>query len=328
MKVSYKWLQSFFEENTLPSADKVADTLLMHSFEIESVEKINEDVVIDVDVLPNRAHDCLSHQGIAKEVSVLLDIPLKRDRYFLKSEIKNNDEKMMVSIENDRCRRYMGCIVNNIEIKESPKWLQDLLEAVGGRSINNIVDATNFVMFDLGNPVHAFDKDKINGGISVRLGEKGESIKTVGRTEVNIDIDDSMLLIADRNGPMAMAGIKGGIRASVSDKTTSLIVEVANFEPISTRKTRQKIGIQTDSSKRFENDLPQGIAPNALDSVLKLIIEIAGTSETTVGEIFDYYPKKIENRIVSLSFTKTNSLIGINGLVFVSVLLFCLFKSN
>ena len=169
MKVSHEWLQSFFDEK-LSSPEEVAEALTFGSFEIEGIEQVGNDSVIDIDVLPNRASDCLSHRGIAKEISVLMGKAMTRDP--LKEEVpklspKTEDFSVTISDAN-RCSFYGAAVIRGIKIGPSPEWLQKRLEAVGQKSINNIVDATNYVMFELGTPLHAFDSGRISTSIGVR----------------------------------------------------------------------------------------------------------------------------------------------------------------
>jgi phenylalanyl-tRNA synthetase beta chain len=313
MKVSYNWLQHHFTDK-LPSIEEMDSVIALQAFETEGIEEIGDDKILDIDVLPNRAHDCLSHRGIATEFAGLSGLKLKSfdERYFYDKEPAKSDLVPSVTIENtDQCRRYMGRIIENIKVAESPQWLKDRIETLGQRSINNVVDATNYVMFDTGNPIHAFDMDKVtDGGIVVRNAQDGEMITTLGRDQIEAELDDSMLVIADSEGALAIAGIKGGKKAEVDDKTVNLILEVANFEPLSTRKTRQKTGITTDSSKRFENELSPELVTEAMDAITKMVIEVASTDDTKVGDIVDEYPNPVSPWTVSVSTEHTNRLLG------------------
>ena len=315
MKVSYNWLQHHFADK-LPSIEEMDAVIALQAFETEGIEEVGNDKILDIDVLPNRAHDCLSHCGIATEFAGLSGLKLKSfdDRYFYEKEPQKSDLVPSVTIENtDQCRRYMGRIIENIKVAESPQWLKDRMEALGQRSINNIVDATNYVMFDTGNPIHAFDMDKVaDKGIIVRNAQNGEMITTLGRDQIEAELDDSMLVIADSEGALAVAGIKGGKKAEVDNSTTNVILEVANFEPLSTRKTRQKINIATDSSKRFENELSPELVVEAMDAITKMIIEVASTDETRIGEIVDEYPNPGSLWTVSVSVEHANRLLGTN----------------
>ena len=183
MKVSYNWLNEYFDKK-LPEVKKAAEILTMNSCEVDGVERVDADYVLDVKVLPNMAHNCLCHRGIAKEFSALLDLPMKQYSRDIKSSerpIGESQTKLTVKIENYKdCRRYVGRVIENIEIAPSPDWLRKRLEILGQRSINNLVDATNFVMLELGQPMHVFDADKITGSvIEVRRAKSGDEMCTL-----------------------------------------------------------------------------------------------------------------------------------------------------
>lgn len=305
MLISKKWLQTYFDTE-LPSAQKIADTLLLHSFEIEGLSEINGDQIIDIDVLPNRAHDCLSYEGVAKELSGLLDISLRDVRYGSVPEQNNSRKDIVVSVHilnQDQCTRYATSLVENIEIKESPEWLKNRLKSMGQKTINNLVDATNYVMFDMGQPMHVFDADKVVGGITVRNAELGETMTTLSGEE--LDLLETDLVIADDKGILALAGVKGGVRAEVTVDTKNIIIESAHFNPITTRKTARRVKIFTDSSKRFENGITAEKVFPALKAMRSLVYELASTDETVFSDITDVYPN-IEQEF-QLTFTREHT---------------------
>ena len=313
MLISYNWLQTYFD-TTLPSPEEIEEKLTFHSFEIEGVEKVGDDSVIDIDVLPNRAHDCLSHRGIAKELSVLFNTPLKEDVFRGEGKELKQSELLSVDIDNSLlCRRYMGVVIQGIKVGPSPCWLIEHLEAIGQKSINNIVDATNYVMFSLGQPLHAFDSAKLEQkdgkyNILVREAKKGEKITVLSGDEY--ELTDSNLLIVDGNtdGPVGIAGVKGGNVAEVDENTTDMIIESANFNPAHTRKTSQYLKLRTDASTRFENELSPEVAYYGLTEVVKLIQELA---EGKVEGYVDEYPlrKSIEYK-KGVSVEEINKLLG------------------
>jgi len=149
MKVSYNWLQNYFEEK-LPEPEKISEGIIFHSFEIEEIEEIEDDTIFDIKILPDRAHDCLSHWGIAKEISAIFDLKIKDEKCKI---FEPKSTQLDIEIKDEKCLRYMGRAVKNIKVGESPAWLKKRLNAIGQKSINNIVDAANFVMFDLGQPI-------------------------------------------------------------------------------------------------------------------------------------------------------------------------------
>jgi len=317
MKVSYNWLQNYFEES-LPGPEKISEGIIFHAFEVEDQEETGSDTVFDVKILPDRAHDCLSHFGIAKEISAIFDLEIsfpngfskivlsKQPSSLIRSHTIKNNTSLEVKIENDKCLRYMGRIIRNIKIEESPEWLKDKLNSIGQKPINNIVDAANFIMFDLGQPIHLFDLDKlINPKLIIRNGRIGERIITLDKKEV--DLDDSILIIADENKPLAIAGIKGGVNAEVDKNTKNIVIEVANFNSIATRKTARKINILTDAVKRYENEISPELCSVSMDEITNLIYSLAGGE---IEEIIDIYPKKAEQKVISISVDYINKRLG------------------
>ncbi|MCR4284308.1 MAG: phenylalanine--tRNA ligase beta subunit-related protein [Parcubacteria group bacterium] len=304
MIVSYKWLQSYFSKD-IPKPEKLANLLTMHSLEVESVEKKKGDYIIDINVTPNRAHDSLSHLGIAREISAIVGLKLKTEKLKIKSYKLKIDFDIDVK-ELSLCRRYAGVMIEGVRVKLSPKWLKDRLEAIGQKSINNVVDILNFVMFDVGQPMHAFDADKISGSVVVRKAKNGEKITTLDNQD--IELDENILIIADENGPLALAGIKGGKRAEVGSETKNIILEAANFEPINTRKTSRRVGIRNDSSVRFENEISLNLAGQALEKATSLILKEVGGKSSAVK---DFYPRKVSQYKLGLHPKDVSSLLGL-----------------
>jgi len=322
MIVSYKWLQTYFDKE-LPKPEELEEVLTLGAFEVENIEKVNDDYILDIDVLPNRAHDCLSHRGIAKEIALLFGLSIKehlRKRSDLgekrsdgkRSDLEEQARGNSLSVENKEqglCRRYVGRRINGVKVAQSPDWLKERLKVIGQKSINNIVDATNYVMFDVGQPLHAFDGDKVEGGIVVRLAKKGEKIVTLSGDEV--ELDENMLIIADEKDPLAIAGVKGGKKAEVDENTTNLILESANFASVNVRKTSRRLNILTDSSKRFENEISPEVAKWGMEEVSALIVDIAGGDGTKVGEIIDVYPMVANSYKVGVSLEEINKILGV-----------------
>jgi phenylalanyl-tRNA synthetase beta chain len=327
MKVSYNWLNEYFS-GMAPASEKVEKLLTMHSMEVEESEKIGNDIVLNVKTLPNNNHSCLCHRGIAREIGTIANIkPNLYSREFKLISVSKTSKNLSVKIDlpaqaggGKLCRRYIGRVIENIKVDSSPAWLKEKLEVLGQRSINNIVDATNFVMLEIGQPMHAFDADKMRNirgqdaennavEIVVRNAKKGEKIVTLDKKEV--DLDENVLLITDGANPLAIAGIKGGNFAELEINTKNIILESANFDPILVRKTAQKIKIQTDASKRYENDLTPELSGEAMDILSSLIVEIAGTKDTKVGEVIDTYPNRAEKIKLGISSNEASSIIGV-----------------
>jgi phenylalanyl-tRNA synthetase beta chain len=306
MKISYNWLQNYFEEK-LSEPEKLAEGIIFHSFEVESLDKLGTgkkgDWIFEIKVLPDRAHDCLSHFGIAKEISAIFNLKLKEKEY------KNFEPKptdLKIEIQDKKCLRYMGRIVRNIKIGSSPDWLKEKLEVIGQKSTNNIVDAANFVMFDLGQPIHCFDLDKLeNSKIIIRNAKKGEKITTLDKKEVSLD--ESVLVIADQKDVLAIAGIKGGMKAEVDSSTKNILIEVANFDAISTRKTSKKINILTDAVKRYENEISPELCDQTMKEITNLVFKLSGGE---VEDIVDFYLIKPEQKSVFVSVLYINKRLG------------------
>ena len=305
MLISYNWLKQYLPE--IPTPEKLADIFNYHICEVETIEKKNDDTVLDIKILPNRAHDLLSHQGIARELASLLDIqfidPIPKYKI-----LKSHPTKLIKTIESPKCRRYMGRVIRNIKVGPAPEWMVKYLESVGQRSINNIVDATNIVMFDCGQPTHVFDLAKVKDlKLKVRNAEDGEKMTLLGGEEKTLD--NTMMVIADDYGhTLDIAGIKGGKYAELTPETTDIILEAANFDPVSVRKTAQALNIVTDAKKRFENDLSPTLDPLGILELSALIFEMC--PKAMFEDIVDVYPKEQEERKLLFSAQKISSILG------------------
>ena len=308
MKISYNWLQNYFEEK-LPEPEVLSEGIIFHSFEVEEMEKVENDTIFEIKVLPDRAHDCLSHFGIAKDISAIFDLKMKEKVY---KTFEQKETDLDIKIENDKCIRYMGRVVRNIKVSESPDWLKERLRVIGQKSINNIVDAANFVMFDLGQPIHCFDLDKLESHkIIVRNGKVGEKIITLDKKEINLD--ESILVIADELSPLALAGIKGGTKAEVDSNTKNIVIEVANFNPTTTRKTARKINILTDAVKRYENEISPELCSITMDAITDMIFTLASgpaCAGMEVLDIVDVYTKKPTQKNIFISVDYINKRLG------------------
>ena len=320
MIFSYNWLQSFFDKR-LPNPKKLGELLTLHSFEVQKIEKKENDWVFDIDITPNRV-DCFSHLGIAKECGAILNSKLKTQKSKPQPKTKNLDIKNFITIEvksKTDCPRYTGKVILGVKVKPSPKWLKERLISCGVLPINNIVDATNYVMLELGQPLHAFDLDKIKGEnaksqipnnvkkIIIRRARKGEKIEALD--DKTYILNENILVIADKEGPIAIAGIKGGKKAQISEETQNIFIESANFDPILIRKGQRALKLKTDASLRFEHGLDPNMTEMALLRVTSLIQEIAG-GKVLAGEV-DYYPQKVKPWTVNLNIKKLQKVLGI-----------------
>lgn len=312
MKVSHEWLKEIYGD-TLPPASEIEDLLTFHSFEIEGVEKVGNHEVIDVDILPNRSSDCLCHRGIAREIATLTGDSLKNDPLASSVDLTPVTDKVTVSIEDTTaCRRFCAALLTNIKVGESPKWLRERLEAVGQRSINNVVDATNYVMLSLGQPLHAYDAETFphqdTWKFVVRFAQEGEKVVALSDEEYALDPRVQLIVEGEGDTAVGIAGIKGGKKAEVTSGTTTIILEAANFDGAVTRKASQALRLPTDASKRFENEVPREVTPYALKEVVRILEDIAGA--TCEGYV-DTYPNKAIATPVQVTLSKINALLGL-----------------
>ena len=255
MIVSYKWLQRYFD-TVLPVPEELAEKLTFGAFEIEGIEKKGDDTMIDVKVLPDRACYALSHRGIAKEISTLFGLEMRDPLRASYPELMPKTKEISINNEDDKCTPYYAAaLIKGVKIAPSPVWLKEHLESVGQKSINNIVDATNFVMLDIGTPLHAFDSDKFSGQIGVRAAKDGEKIILLGGQEKTLTKEMTVITDMKADKPIAIAGVKGGMHAELTSATTNVVLEAAKFDPTRTRKTAAALSLKTDASKRFENNI-------------------------------------------------------------------------
>jgi phenylalanyl-tRNA synthetase beta chain len=305
MKISHHWLQTYFDAK-IPTAEKMAELFPFHFSEVESMEKVGDDTVFDIKVLPDRAHYALCHQGIAGEISALTQIPLK-NRFV--DEIKaDTGEKINIKIiDTNFCRRMVSRIIEIPEMGKSPEWLRTALEAVGQRSINPIVDLTNYVMLDIGQPLHAFDADKVEGDVVVRMAKEGEQIVLLNDKEVTLSASDGV--IADTRGPLDIAGIKGGKRAEISTSTNRIFMVSDTFHPAAIRKTSTKYDSRNEASKRFENEITPEMAIHGMNNVSALIKEMF--PEAKFGPIFDDYPNPVQPKSITAKVSDIKRTIGV-----------------
>ncbi len=287
--------------------DLVSGTPLSKVFEIE------KDEVFEIGLTPNRA-DAMSHLGVARDLRAGLiqnDIKLELiSPSVSKFYIDNRTLKIDVIVEDSiKAPRYMGVTISNIKVEDSPNWLKNKLKAIGLSPINNVVDVTNYVLHDLGQPLHAFDTSKIKGDkIIVKTLPTGTKFTTLDEVERELHEEDLMICDGEEN-PMCIGGVFGGINSGVTADTTSIFLESAYFDPISIRKSSKRHLLNTDASFRFERGIDPSITEDALKRASNLIAEIAGGKVSS--EIVDLYPVKFEDFQVFLSFERLDKLIGV-----------------
>ena len=306
MIISYNWLKSYIP--SIPNESEIANLVTFQICEIESVEKLESgDTIFDLKILPDRAHDLLSHQGVAREIASLLGVEFKLPEYKLPNSLKTN---LQIEIQTPSCRRYMGRIVRNIKVGPSPEWVVKHLESVGQRSINNIVDATNIVLFDCGQPIHAFNLSKLaSEKIIVKNAKEGEELSLVGSEKLNAKLKESDIVITDDVKSLAVAGVKGGLDSGISDTATDILIEVASFDAVSVRKTARRLGIQTDASKRYENDLSATLCEFAMREISALVVEMCPNA--SFEEVVDIYKDVKVIRKISFGVDYISKVLGI-----------------
>jgi phenylalanyl-tRNA synthetase beta chain len=265
------------------------------------------DTVFELDLTPNRP-DCLSVIGIAREIAIIQNSPLKYPDYAIEDKADAIHQLTSVKIEApDHCPRYAARLVDNVKVAASPFWLQNRLLSVGQRPINNIVDITNFVMLETGQPLHAFNFDNLaDNRIVVRLAAENEKFITLDDKERTLE--SQMLMICDGEKAVGLAGVMGGLNSEIQEDTTRVLIEGAYFNPVSIRRTAKKLGLNTDASHRFERGVdPQGCA-RAVNRAAKLMVAI-GDGTLTDG-IIDEYPSQQTVKSVELGVKRTNRLLG------------------
>lgn len=324
MKFSYNWLKEIARFKETPSA--LAEFLTLNAFEVESIEKVGSDHVLDVNILPNRVADAASHVGMAREIAALKHIRIKNHELRIKEhDAQKTSAYLRINIENPKdCPRYTARVMKGVRVKESPAWLRSRLQVCGLQPINNLVDAANYVMLELGQPLHVFDFEKLSGAVSretrstrdttraivVRRAKKGERITTLD--DKTYDLTPEILVITDQEKPIAIAGVKGGKDSGVSENTTTVILESANFSPALIHRASQKLNLRTDASYRFSHGLDPNQTEAAVDLLAALIQEIAGG--TILKGRVDAYQKKIRPQRVLYHPSYAERLIGITML--------------
>jgi phenylalanyl-tRNA synthetase beta chain len=305
MKISVNWLKEFVKIESSPR--QLKSDLTMIGLNTESLAQVGNDWVLDVEVTTNRP-DCLSHYGVARELATHYGQALKKLEFPVKES--GGPARGVISIEisdPDLCARYCGRVVQNVQVKPSPDWLVKRLEAVGQRSINNVADVTNYVLMELGHPLHAFDLSRLKQQrIIVRRAKPGEPLRTLDGAQRTLTREN--LVIADGVHPVALAGVMGGEESEISPSTRAVLLESAWFEPVSIRRTAQSQGLHTEASHRFERGADIEMAPLALDRTAGLIQEIAG-GEILQGMI-DVYPQPWHPRPLVLGRGEITRILG------------------
>jgi len=306
MLISYNWLREL--TGTKLDPQDVGDRLTNVGLAVDVVEARGDDQVLDVEVASNRP-DCLSHVGVARELAVIEESQVSSPASQVpKTQGKAADFSAVEILDPDLCPRYAARVVRGVKIAPSPEWLAKRLETIGQRPINNVADITNYVLHELGQPLHAFDLAKLaEHRIVVRRAAKGESIKTLDRADRKLD--EEMLVIADAKRAVAVAGVMGGEDSEISNATADVLIESAYFNPASVRRTARLLGLHTEASHRFERGAdPEGVL-RAQERCVALICEIAGGVATE--DALDVYPKRFSPGAVSLRRERVEAITGL-----------------
>ncbi|MBN2136323.1 MAG: phenylalanine--tRNA ligase subunit beta [Sedimentisphaerales bacterium] len=306
MKISLNWLSDYIETDLGP--EKIADVLSDLGFPCESMDFLEDDTVIDVEVTSNRG-DCLGHIGVARELAAATSGQLKMPVVELEESDRNVSELAKVEIaEPDLCGRYTARVIEGVTVGPAPEWMARRLEAVGMRSVSNVVDATNYAMMETGQPPHAFDYAKITDGrIIVRKAAPGERLVSIDGSQC--DLNPDMLVITDPGGPVAIAGVMGGLETEVGDATTNILLEDAYFDPVSIRTTSRRLALPSEAAYRFERIVDIEMIDWASRRTCQLIALAAG-GKVAAG-VVDAYPGKWAAKEVTLRLARLKKVLGI-----------------
>lgn len=275
------------------SPQELAEKLTLVGLELDGMHAAGGDHIFDIEVTSNRG-DCLSHFGVVREISAFSNNEIKFPAH-IEEQPKSGDSELVTILDEDLCNRFTARVIKGVKIGPSPEWLVKRLEAIGERSINNVADITNYVMHELGQPMHSFDLDKLSGNkIVVRRAASGERITTLD--EVERKLDDSMLLICDAAKPVAVGGVMGGTDSGITESTTNVLLEVAYFDRDSIRQTSRKLNLSTEASYHFERGVDIENLTRASNRATKLICDLAGGK---ADKFVDVYPKRFEMREIS-----------------------------
>jgi len=307
MKVSYNWLRDYCHFD-LP-AHRLAGRLSHAGLGVETYEPRGDDWMLDVEVKSNRP-DCLSHLGVAREVAAVTGGTLRRPAAEIEQADRGIADACSVEVTApDLCPRYTARVIVGLSVAPSPQWLQDRLAVCGIRPVNNVVDATNYVMFESGQPLHAFDMARLGDGrIIVRRAGAGETITTIDGTTHELSGEECV--IADASKPVALAGVMGGIESEISETTTDVLIESARFEPTSVRRTSRALGLSSESSYRFERGVDPEITDWASRRACRLILELAG-GELLNGS-FDLRVEPAASPEVTMRYARLKLVLGID----------------
>ena len=306
MKISLNWLKDYVEYNG--TVAELEDIFMKAGLPVEETKQVGDDWMLDVEVTSNRG-DCLGHIGLAREVAAVTGAELKMPSVDFTESGKNVSD--FISIENQNtgsCKRYTARVIENVKIGDTPDWMKQRLETVGARCINNAVDITNFVMLEIGQPLHAFDYNKIGGQKIIIRNSENEEMEMIDHSKHKFDQES--LFIADGNGPVALAGIMGGSSSEVSDSTANILLESAWFNPLTVRRTARKYVLSSDSSYRFERNVDVWTTEWASKRAISLMQQICG-GEIASGIVDLWEKDQPDTLTVNMRISRLNKVTGI-----------------
>jgi phenylalanyl-tRNA synthetase beta chain len=306
MKLSFNWLQELVDLKGL-SAEEVGKSITLHTAELEEVIEGNKDMLFDIDnkSLTHRP-DLWGHNGFAQELSAIFGRKLKPQKTKVKFPSKGDSQK--VKIETDKCRRFCAVKINGIKIAPSDLDTQRLLGNLETKSISNLVDITNVILFQYGQPMHVFDASKVEGTIVVRQARQGEKLLTLDELEYELTPED--MVIADEKKVLSVAGVMGGMASGVTAKTTDIIFECANFDPVSIRKTSHRLGLRSESSIRYEKSLDPEMCDDVITAATEMVLKSCPNAKIE-GAMTDIYPTKAKPLTLTLDPEHVRSLSGL-----------------
>jgi phenylalanyl-tRNA synthetase beta chain len=306
MKISVAWLREMVEIPESP--EELREPLSRLGLVVESLTRYGDDSVLEIEVTSNRP-DCMSHLGIARELSAFYRRPLEKPPAAGRLRLSREEIPYTIEIKDPAlCPRYTGLVMDGIHVAPSPGWMQRRLEAAGMRPLNNIVDITNYVLLELGHPLHAFDFQRLGGGkIVVARAQPGQKLTTLDGVER--ELDHEMLMINDARGPVAIGGVMGGLDSEITERTRTVLLECAYFHPASIRRTAKKLGLATEASYRFERGADWDDTISAIARTSRLIQEIAGGH--VAGSLRDIYPRKLKPARLRLRRSRAEALLGV-----------------
>lgn len=311
MLVSWNWLREYVQPPASP--EQVGQRLMASGLNLESVERVGEDTVLDLEVTSNRP-DCLGHVGVAREIATLYSCPITLPSPALSTAGKSASSQIQVTIADpSACPRYLARVIQGVKIGPSPQWLVDRLAAIGQKSVNNVVDVTNYVLFELAQPFHTFDLKSIRGGrIEVRRARAGETMAALNQksNQETYKLEPSMLVIADGERPVAIAGIMGGLDSGITESTTDILLETADFSALAIRGTARSLSLFSPSQYRFERGVDRRMIEWASRRCAALIVEVAG-GEVLDGVVDAYPANDAEPPAVTLRFDQIERLLGV-----------------